>query len=180
MGNAVEEVGRSIEGVDDPPGLDRVALDLAALLEQHAPVRARIPELLDDRLLGALVGHRDEVRRTLAADLQVLDLAKVTAQARRRLVRGALHDGDQAGMGYHSRPPFMSSEVTSLDCARDERLPGNLNRPFSHIPDCTHRRRSWCRLQYAGVPSRGPRSRAKQVYTMSLPSAPSPPHRPRR
>ena len=50
---------------------------------------------------GALVGHRDEVGRPLAADLQLLDLAEIAAQARRRLARGALHDGDQAGMGDH-------------------------------------------------------------------------------
>ena len=40
----------------------------------------------------------------LAADLQLLDLAEVAAQARRRLARGAGHDGDQAGMGNHPSP----------------------------------------------------------------------------
>ena len=82
-------------------GLFGIALDLAAFLEQHAPVRAGVAQLLDDRLLGALVGHGDEVGRPLAADLQLLDLAEVAAKARRRLARGALHDGDQAGMGDH-------------------------------------------------------------------------------
>ncbi len=101
MRHAVEEVGGAIERVDDPARLVRIALDLAAFLEQHAPVGPGVAQLLDDRLLGALVGHRHEVGRSLAADLQLLDLAEVAAQARRRLAGGALHDGDQAGVGYH-------------------------------------------------------------------------------
>ena len=62
-------------------GLVGIALDLAAFLEQQAPVGPGVAQLLDDRLLGALVGHRDEVGRALAADLQLLDLAEVAAQA---------------------------------------------------------------------------------------------------
>ena len=100
MRDSVEEVGRPIERVDDPAGLGRIALDFAAFLKQHAPVRPCVPELVDDRLLGPLVGHGHEVGRALAADLQLLDLAEVAAKARRRFVSGTLHDGDQAGMGY--------------------------------------------------------------------------------
>ena len=101
-GNAVEEVGGAVERIDDPARLVRIALDLAAFLEQHAPVGPGVAQLLDERLLGALVGHRHEVGRALAADLELLDLAEVAPKARRRLARGALHDGDQAGMGYQS------------------------------------------------------------------------------
>ena len=90
MRNSVEEVGGAIERIDDPARLGRIALDLAAFLEQHAPVGARVAKFLDDRLLGALVGHRDEVGRALAADLQLLDLAEVAPKPRRRLARGAL------------------------------------------------------------------------------------------
>jgi hypothetical protein len=43
-------------------------------------------------LLGALIGLRDEIRRPLAADLQVLDLAEIAAQALARLARGLFHD----------------------------------------------------------------------------------------
>src|SRR6185369_4953481 len=93
---AVEEVGRAIQRIDDPPRLVGVARDLAAFLEQHAPVGPGVPKLVDDGLLGALVGHRHEVGRTLAADLQMLDLAEVAAKARRRLACGALHNGDQS------------------------------------------------------------------------------------
>ena len=63
---------------------------VAAFLEQQAPVGPGVAQFLDQGLLGALVGHRDEIGRPLAADLQLLDLAEVAPQARRRLARGAL------------------------------------------------------------------------------------------
>src|SRR4051794_11585444 len=36
--DAVEEVRGAVQGIDDPARLVRVALDRAALLEQHAPI----------------------------------------------------------------------------------------------------------------------------------------------
>ena len=86
-------------------GFGRIALDRAAFLQQQAPVRPRVAKLLDHGLLGLLVRHGDEVGRPLAAHLQLLDLAEVAAKARRRLARGALHDGDQAGMGQPIQSP---------------------------------------------------------------------------
>jgi hypothetical protein len=44
-------------------------------------------QLVEDRLLGALVGDGHEVRRPLAADLQLLDLVEVAPEPRRRLAR---------------------------------------------------------------------------------------------
>ena len=125
MGHAVQEVGGAVERIDDPPRLVGIAGDFAAFLEQEAPVGPGVAKLVDKRLLGALVGHRHEVGRALAADLQLLDLAEVAAQARRRLAGGALHDGDQAGMGNHSASP-----------------------PAAHIPGC------WCRPRCAFRPQR--------------------------
>ena len=49
-----------------------------------------------NRLFGALVGHRHEIGRPLAADLQVLDFVKVTPQPGRCLARGTFHNGEQA------------------------------------------------------------------------------------
>jgi hypothetical protein len=72
---AVEEVGGSVERIDDEARLVGIALDRAPLLERQPPVRAGVAKLLDDRLLGALVRHGDEVGRALAADLELLDLA---------------------------------------------------------------------------------------------------------
>jgi hypothetical protein len=82
--------------IDDPARLHRITLDHPALFEQETPVRPRLLQLLDQRLLGALVRHRDEIRRSLAADLQMLDLAEIAPQARRRLARGAFHDSEKA------------------------------------------------------------------------------------
>ena len=106
MRDAVEEVGGSIERIDDPARLGGIALDHPAFLEQHAPVGPGVAKLLDQGLLGALVGHRHEIGRTLLRHLQLLDLVIVAAQARRRLAHGAGHDGDQAGMGNHDSTPL--------------------------------------------------------------------------
>jgi hypothetical protein len=65
MGHAVEEIRGAIERVDDPARLGRVALDDAALLHQEPPIGACALQLLEQRLLGALVGDRDEVRGPL-------------------------------------------------------------------------------------------------------------------
>ena len=100
MRNPVKEVRRSIERIDQPTWLGRIAFYFADFFGQDAPVGSGVAKLLEYRLLGALVGHRNEIRRALAADLQLLDLAEVTTKARRRFVRGALHDGDEAGVGY--------------------------------------------------------------------------------
>ena len=73
-----------------------IAGDLAALLHQETPVGARARQFLEDRLLGALIRHRHEVGRALAAHLQMLDLVEVPPQPRRSLARGAVHDSDEA------------------------------------------------------------------------------------
>jgi hypothetical protein len=53
-------------------------------------------KLFHQSLFGALIRHRHEIGRPLAADLQLLDLPEIAADARRGLARGALHDGDEA------------------------------------------------------------------------------------
>ncbi len=103
MRDAVEEVGGAVERIDDPARLVRIAGDLAALLDQEAPVGARLLQFLDQRVLGAPVGHRHEVGRPLAADLEVLDLVEVAAQLGTGLATGLFHDSDEAGMGYQDR-----------------------------------------------------------------------------
>src|SRR5437868_6171998 len=90
MRNAVEEIDGAIERIDNPPGFVGIAGSLATFLEQHAPIGACVAQFLDNGLFGPFVGHRDEVARPLAADLELLDLAEVAAEARRRLARGAL------------------------------------------------------------------------------------------
>jgi hypothetical protein len=79
MRDAVEEVGGAVDRIDDPPRLGRIARDGAAFLKMEAPVGPGVAEFLYQRLLGALVGHRDKVCRSLSADLKLLDLAEVSA-----------------------------------------------------------------------------------------------------
>ena len=82
---------------------------VAAFLEHEAPVGPRGAQFVPQRALGRLVGLGDEVRRALAADLEVLDLAEVAAQAAAGLARGALHHADQSG--NCSQLTFLSVEA---------------------------------------------------------------------
>jgi hypothetical protein len=101
MGQSVEKVGRAVERVDQPARLVGVASDGAGFLEQHAPVRTGVAEFLAQHLLAALVGHRHEIGRALARDLQRVDFVEVTAQPRRGPARGLFHDGNQGGTKCH-------------------------------------------------------------------------------
>ena len=60
---------------------------------QFLPRRA---QLVIDRAFGLAVRLRHEVRRALAADLQVFDFTEIAAQARAGLAGGTLHHPDQA------------------------------------------------------------------------------------
>src|SRR3546814_1451701 len=84
---AVQEVAGAVEGIDDPAPPALVARrHLGGFLHEKAIAGTRLLQLVADRLFGLVVGGGDEVRRALARNLQVLDLAEVTLQAARRLV----------------------------------------------------------------------------------------------
>ncbi len=72
-----------------------LADDDAALFHDEAEIRPRLQQRLAHDLLGLVVGGGDEVARSLARDLQVLDLAEVAAQALGGLHHGVDHDGHQ-------------------------------------------------------------------------------------
>ena len=101
MGNAVEEVAGAVERIDDEARLVDLAGDLTPLFHQEAPPGASGTQFVPQRPLGRLIGLGDEVRRALAADLQMLDLAEIATQAPARLARSALHDSDEAGDRCH-------------------------------------------------------------------------------
>jgi hypothetical protein len=94
--DAVEEIGGSIQRIHDPARLGGIALARAALLAKEAPVGPGPLQFLVERLFRLAIGLADEVRRPLAADLQLLNLVEIAPQLRRRFAGGALHDGDQA------------------------------------------------------------------------------------
>ena len=82
MRNAVKEVGGAVQRIDNPDRRAGLAcLDDAAFLKLESPARPRLRQLLADGLFGIDVGAADEIRRPLAADLQILDLAKVAEHA---------------------------------------------------------------------------------------------------
>ena len=100
MGNAVEEVGRAVDRVDDPAAAAG-ARDGARLLHEEAELGAGLVELLAENALGAPVGLADEVAGTLDRHLELLDLAEVAHQRPRRLARRPFHDVDQGTRPCH-------------------------------------------------------------------------------
>ena len=59
--DAVQEVGGAVERIDDPAMGAVGAFDLAALLHQEAIARPCAGQLLEENLLGAVVGGADEI-----------------------------------------------------------------------------------------------------------------------
>ncbi len=102
MRDPVQKIAGPVERIDDEARLALGPGNFTALLHQEAPVGARGEQLVIDRAFGVLIGFRDEVCRALAADLQMLDLAEVAAQALAGLARSLFHDADDAGNDGHS------------------------------------------------------------------------------
>ena len=110
---AVQEVDRAVERIDDPAAGRVLALHLGALLAEPAVGRARLGQFVADDLLGLEVGAADEVARALGGDLQVLDLAEIAQEAARRLA-GRLDHDVHVGRGLgHWRGPVGKQRALS-------------------------------------------------------------------
>jgi hypothetical protein len=100
MRNAVQEIGRAVERIDDPAMRLVGALARAAFLTQKAVIRSRLGELGAHDFLGAAVGGGDEIARPLERNLQVLDLAEIALEAAAGAVRGLDHDIENSGVEH--------------------------------------------------------------------------------
>ena len=98
--NAVQEIGRAVERVDDPAMGLVAAFVRAAFLAEEAVIGPRLGELFAHDLLGALVGRGDEIARALERDLQLLDLAEIALEAAAGAVRRFDHDVEDGGMKH--------------------------------------------------------------------------------
>src|SRR5690606_14440923 len=99
-GDAVEEVGRAVERIDDPTMLAIRAGDLAALLHQEGVRWASLAQFVEDDLLGAAIGVGHKVGRALARNLEVLDLAEIAGQRAAGLEGGLNHDVEERRAGH--------------------------------------------------------------------------------
>ena len=93
--NAVQEIGGAVERIDDPGVALVGALANAAFLADEAVARPRLGEVGVQHLLGALVGHGDEIGGSLQRHLKILDLAEVALEAAAGAARGFDHDVDE-------------------------------------------------------------------------------------
>ena len=87
--NAVQEIRRSVERIDDPAMLRIRPFRGARFLHQERIAGPRLFQLLADDFFRPTVGGGDKIRRTLLRHLQVLHLAEIARQLARRLQCGA-------------------------------------------------------------------------------------------
>ena len=96
----MQKIGGAIERIDDPAVGLVAPLAPAAFLAEKTVAGPRFFEVGVKHFLGALVGQRDEIRRTLQRHLQVLDLAEIAFQAAAGAARGLDHDVNEGGMQH--------------------------------------------------------------------------------
>ena len=97
VGDAVQEIGGAVEGVDDPAEAFVLAFKLAAFLQQEAVGRTRFLELFLEDFLGFMIRLGDEIAGALAGYLQLLDLAEIADQGAPGLLGRVDHDVDVCG-----------------------------------------------------------------------------------
>src|SRR6202035_4946953 len=93
--NAVQEVGGAVERIDDPGVGLVVARARAAFFTDKAVTGARLGEVLVQHLLGAAIGHGDEVGRPLQRYLKIFDFAEVALEATTGAARRLDHDVEE-------------------------------------------------------------------------------------
>ena len=93
--DAVQEVGGAVERIDDPGVALVGAFAGAAFLADEAVTRPRLGEVGVEHLLGAPVGHGDEIGGALQRHLKIFDLAEIALEAAAGAARGFDHDVDK-------------------------------------------------------------------------------------
>ena len=164
--NAMQEIGRAVQRVNNPDGGVRVfAGHYAAFLEQEAPIRAGLFQFAADGALCIGVGAADKIGRTLPADLQILDFTKILQHPAAGGDGRFLHDIDKRGLGGHGAETSEKSErsrvaaawpaLSRSDVVMSSRVAGVSLSPVQH--SCCPRggRQSECQSRYAVAPSPG-------------------------
>ena len=89
--NAVHEIRRAVDRIDNETVRLVFALYGAAFFHQEAIARPRARQLLDQHAFGARIRGGHEIRRTLLGDLQILQLAEIADQRAPRFAGGRDH-----------------------------------------------------------------------------------------
>ena len=101
MRDAVQEIAGAIQRIDDEARLAVLTRNIAALFHQEAIAGADCTQFIPQDSLRCLIGLGHEIGRAFAADLQMLDFAKVAAQAAARFACGFFHHADKARKCCH-------------------------------------------------------------------------------
>ena len=73
----------------------------AALFHQKAVADARLAQLLEDDVLGFVIGRGNKISGTLYRNLQLFDLSEIADEAAPRLAGGRNHDVQGRGDVVH-------------------------------------------------------------------------------
>jgi hypothetical protein len=100
--NAVQEIGRAVERIDNP-GMRLVrAGPLAPFLAEKAIARSGLDQLFVQDFFGPAVGGADEIGRPFHGDLQVLDLAEIPLERAARASHGLDHHIEESGAEHRT------------------------------------------------------------------------------
>ena len=97
MRDAVKEVGGAVERIDDPARLVGSPA-ISPPSSSSRPQSGRALRNSSTMVCSARLSAIDTKSPGPFSNLQLLDLAEIAAQPRRRLADGAGHDSDQAGV----------------------------------------------------------------------------------
>jgi len=87
VGNGVEKIRCTVEGIDDETVRFVGPFDGAPLLDQESIAWPGARQLLDQNPFGAFIGHRNEVAGTFQGNLQMFDFAEIANERAPRLAR---------------------------------------------------------------------------------------------
>ena len=91
MWDAVQEVGCTVERIDDEPVRFIRTIDQAGFLGEDGIAGARLLQFLDQNALGTLVSDADEIGGALQRDLQIFHFAEIANELAPRFARGGGH-----------------------------------------------------------------------------------------
>lgn len=106
----------AVERINDPAVAFRTfpGRDAAALFHEKSEIGTRLGKFAAQDLLGLQVGGADEIRRPLAGDLEIFNLAKVSHETPGGFLNGADHHIDDGGTGGHDWTTDLLLKTSSV------------------------------------------------------------------
>ena len=101
MGDAVKEIRRAVDRIDNPALVRVFTFDRAAFFHQEAEPGTCLVQFLVQNFFGAFIRFRHEIAGPFAGNLQLFDFAEIAHQQSRRLAGGIVHYVNKGGRHRH-------------------------------------------------------------------------------